>query len=361
MKNTKQDELVIDGRMGEGGGQVFRTSLSLAAALGRAVTIHDIRGGRPKPGLLRQHRAALRAVRDITGGQVEGDELGSRLVRFVPGGPPQGGKYHFGVGSAGSTMLVLQTALPPLLLADAPSVLTLEGGTHNPMAPPFEMFNESFLPQLRAMGLRIDATLERHGFFPAGGGQLRVDVQPAAKTVALELLERGAPQAPSCEVLLQNLSSDVAEREIKPVKKRMRWPADQFEVTEVRGGSGPGNVMLGRLPFANVTSVHTAFGMRARAGDRVGAELAADLRGYLSTDAPVCEHLADQLMLPMALFEGGRYRCSHVSEHTLTNAEVINLFLPGAVEIMPEEALATDDRDPRRAGLCPATVRAAGR
>ena len=333
MTTDSIQELHIDGQQGEGGGQVVRTSLSLAAALGRPITIENVRGGRRKPGLLRQHRTALRAVRDITGGEIEGDELGSLSVRFAPGERRAGGDYQFGIGSAGSTMLVLQTVLPPLLLANGPSTVTLEGGTHNPMAPPFEAFAESFLPQLRAMGLDVEATLERPGFFPAGGGLLRVEVQPAGKTKALELLERGTPGQATCEVLVQNLAKNVAKREWSAFQKRVHWNSDQFTAKVVEGGKGPGNVMYARQPFENVMAVHAAFGMRNVSSEIVGSQLASAVRGYEANDAPVCEHLADQLMLPFALFGGGSYRCTQVSEHTRTNADVINLFLPGAVTI----------------------------
>lgn len=342
MTQNRQAELQIDGQEGEGGGQVLRTSLSLAAALGRPITIQNVRGGRRKPGLLRQHRTALRAVREITGGHIEGDELGSLTVRFAPGERCRGGDYRFGIGSAGSTMLVLQTVLPPLLLADGPSTVTLEGGTHNPMAPPFEMFNESFLPQLRAMGLEVEATLLRPGFFPAGGGELRVEVQPAGATRALELLERGAPGPASCEVLIQNLGGKVATREWKAFQKRVHWNSEQFKVTTVEGGKGPGNVIYARQPFAQTTVVHAAFGMRTLPSEQVGRQLASTVRAYEASDAPVDEYLADQLMLPLALFGGGTYRCTEVSEHSRTNAGVINLFLPGAVTIEGGEALNGD-------------------
>ncbi|QDV06108.1 RNA 3'-terminal phosphate cyclase [Planctomycetes bacterium Poly30] len=331
--SSQQDELHIDGRQGEGGGQVLRTSLSLAAALGRPITIENVRGGRKKPGLLRQHRTALRAVRDLTEGQIEGDDLGSTSVRFLPGERCHGGNYHFAIGSAGSTMLVLQTVLPPLLLADAPSTLMLEGGTHNPAAPPFEMFAESFLPQLRSIGLEVEATLLRPGFFPAGGGQLRVEIQPAGGTQPLRLLERGKPGAASCEVVVQNLSSNVPDREWKTFQKRTYWKSSQLSVRDVQRGRGPGNVMFARQPFENVTTLHASFGMRTLSSELVGSHLAGLVRGYDASDAPVCEHLADQLMLPLALFSGGTYRCVQVSEHTRTNADVINLFLPGAVTI----------------------------
>ncbi|MEM9380380.1 MAG: RNA 3'-terminal phosphate cyclase, partial [Planctomycetota bacterium] len=243
-ESTSNETVVLDGRQGEGGGQVLRTSLSLAAALGRPVVVENVRGGRRKPGLLRQHRTALRAVRDITAGEVEGDELGSTSVRFTPGGPPLGGKYRFGIGSAGSTMLVLQTVLPPLLRAHEPSTVVLEGGTHNPSAPPFEFLDEAFLPCVRAMGAEATARLVRPGYFPGGGGELMVEVAPAAERRRLKLLAREDAGTPSVEVVVDGLPADIAEREWKAFRRKLHWTRDRLRVSEAKAGRSPGNVMI---------------------------------------------------------------------------------------------------------------------
>lgn len=329
----KNEDIIIDGRMGEGGGQVLRSSLSLAAALGRSVVIENVRGGRRKPGLLRQHRTALRGVRDITGGEIEGDELGATSVRFAPGECVHGGKYHFGIGSAGSTMLVLQTIVPPLLLAKAPSTILLEGGTHNPMAPTFECFADSFAPCLRAMGAEVTAELIRPGFFPAGGGQVRVDIRPVTAPRALELNERGAKGRSSCTVMTQNLPEHVAEREWKAFQKKVHWTRDRLVIQSVNGSRGPGNVMLARLESDALTTVFASFGAKNLSSELVGRQLGGLVRDYERTSAPVDVHLCDQLMLPMALLGGGSFRAAHISKHASTNAEVIGRFLEGAVEI----------------------------
>ncbi|MEM9382527.1 MAG: RNA 3'-terminal phosphate cyclase, partial [Planctomycetota bacterium] len=323
---------------GEGGGQVLRTSLSLAAALGRPVVVENVRGGRRKPGLLRQHRTALRAVRDITAGVVEGDELGSTTVRFTPGGPPQAGAYRFGIGSAGSTMLVLQTVLPPLLRADAPSSVVLEGGTHNPSAPPFEFFDEAFLPCLRAMGAEAAARLVRPGYFPGGGGELSVDVAPTAERRPLELLAREDAGTPSVEVVVDGLPADIAEREWKAFRRKLHWTRDRLRVSAEKAGRSPGNLMIARFPQAAHAAVLVAFGMRERSSEAVGGDLSRQVRDYVRSDAPVDEHLADQLMLPMALLGGGAFRCTGLSRHATTNAAVIDAFLPGAVRFEDDGA-----------------------
>lgn len=340
-------EIKIDGSQGEGGGQVLRTSLSLAAALGRPVTVENVRGRRRKPGLLRQHRTALRAVRDITSGTVEGDDLGSTTVRFVPGAPPRAGEYRVGIGSAGSTTLVLQTMLPPLLLAGGPSSVVLEGGTHNPMAPPFDFLAESFAPCLAAMGAKIEATLVRPGFFPAGGGELRVTCEPTEEPRPLRMLERGKAGRMSLEVVLAGgLPENIAEREWKAFQKSSYWSRDRYSMVRMEGGrGGGGNLMLARLRHGEHTTVLTSFGMRERSSEAVGNFLGREVQHFEASDTPVDAHLADQLMLPMALLGGGTFRAATGSEHARTNADVINSFLPGAVTLEggegPEPLLVT--------------------
>ena len=191
----------IDGSLGEGGGQVLRTSLALSMVTGQPVTLTNIRAGRAKPGLMRQHLACVQAATRICSAQNHGAELGSRALRFEPG-TVQPGHYRFDVGSAGSCLLVLQTVLPPLLLALQPSQLTLTGGTHNPMAPPFHFIDRSFVPLLRHMGAEVQLTLRRHGFYPAGGGEVEAVIHPSTTGLRpLVLEERGDVQDGPAEAL----------------------------------------------------------------------------------------------------------------------------------------------------------------
>ena len=163
----------IDGSQGEGGGQILRTALALALVTGKPFRITNIRAGRKKPGLLRQHLTAIQAAMAVGGAAAEGATIGSRDLVFHPGAITPG-TYRFAVGTAGSTTLVLQTILPALLCAGGESMLTLEGGTHNPFAPPFDFLQTTFLPQVNRLGPKVEAVLERPGFYPAGGGRFRV-------------------------------------------------------------------------------------------------------------------------------------------------------------------------------------------
>ena len=169
--------MTIDGSQGEGGGQVLRTSLSLSAITGKGVRLVKIRAGREKPGLKRQHLTCVRAVAAICGAEVSDVEVGANELDFRPG-PIRGGEYRFDVGTAGSVTLVAQTVIPVLLKADAPSSVTITGGTHVPFAPVWEFFAETYLPELRRMGARVEAEIESCGFYPAAGGVVKLRVWP---------------------------------------------------------------------------------------------------------------------------------------------------------------------------------------
>ena len=190
--------LTIDGSMGEGGGQILRSSLALSLVSSTPFRITSIRRGRKKPGLMRQHLTAVRAAAEISGAELSGDAIGSTELTFRPG-TVRGGDYRFATGGAGSTTLVFQTVLYPLLLAtDTPSTLRFEGGTHNPMAPPFDFIERSFLPLLARMVAPAAAetfatvALDRCGFYPAGGGAWSASLTPVRGLTHLSLLERGA-------------------------------------------------------------------------------------------------------------------------------------------------------------------------
>ena len=319
--------LTIDGSRGEGGGQILRTALALSAVTGAAFRIEKIRAGRARPGLMRQHLTSAQAAAEICGARMEGAEPGSTSLRFEPG-RVRAGAYRFAVGTAGSTTLVLQTVLPALLRADAPSSLVLEGGTHNPSAPPFDFLVRSFLPQLAKMGARVTATLEKPGFYPAGGGRFTVAIEPAAELKPLVLHARGEAGAQTVEAKVAGLSKQIAERELAAIGEVLGWERRAMQATVIGDAHGPGNVVLITIESEHVTEVVTGFGERGVSAEEVGARVAREAARYLATDAPVGEHLADQLLLPMALGGGGSFVTVEPSSHTRTQAELISLFLP---------------------------------
>jgi RNA 3'-terminal phosphate cyclase (ATP) len=330
--------ITIDGSQGEGGGQILRTSLALSAITGTSVTIEKIRAKRPKPGLQRQHLVAVQAAARVCGGQAEGAELGSRALTLHPQ-RPVGGDYHFDIGSAGSCTLVLQTVLPILLHAEGPSTVTITGGTHNGMAPPVEFLEESFLPVLHRVGISAAVELQRHGFYPAGGGAIWATVQPGVGTVALDLCERGKALGRHAEVLIANLPAHVASREALALKHGLHWSHDEVDEREVRA-DGPGNAIIARLRHAHLTTVVSAVGELRKPAEKVVQEVVKQIRRHTEAGVPVCEHLADQLLLPLALGAGGRFRTVAPSDHTTTNAAIIARFLG---EVVTVEQQGADD------------------
>lgn len=319
------DLLQIDGSMGEGGGQILRTSLSLSLITGRGFQMAKIRANRNNPGLQRQHLASVEAARAIGQAEVEGAQLGSQSLRFEPT-QIQPGDYHFSVGTAGSTTLVLQTVLPALLRASGPSALLLEGGTHNPMAPPFEFLERTYLPLIRAMGPKVNAKLDRHGFYPAGGGKIRVLIDPVPELRGIEIRERGEVQMRS-RAVVASLPRMIAERELKVLKRELRLDSADLEIEEIRSPA-PGNIAQVEVQSSSLTEVFTGFGEVKVRSEVVGTRLAGEVKRYLEANVPVGEHLADQLLLPMALAGSGSFLTMPLSLHSLTNVEVIKLFLP---------------------------------
>lgn len=205
--------IALDGAQGEGGGQILRSALSLSMITGQPFTITDIRAGRAKPGLLRQHLTAVKAATEICRATVEGAELRAQRLIFRPG-TVRGGDYRFAIGSAGSSTLVLQTVLPALWFADGPSRVEVSGGTDNPSAPPADFIRRVLEPLLAKMGIHQQTTLLRHGFYPAGGGVVATEVSPVALFNTLQLGERGNIVQMRGEVLLAGVPRHVAEREI---------------------------------------------------------------------------------------------------------------------------------------------------
>jgi RNA 3'-terminal phosphate cyclase (ATP) len=343
-------DLRIDGSHGEGGGQIVRSSLALALVTGRSVVIDNIRAGRKEPGLKRQHLTALNAAAEVCGGTVTGAAIGSRSVSLEPG-PVQPGSYHFSVGTAGSAMLVLQTVLPPLLIADGPSTLVLEGGTHNPWSPPFDFLQRVYLPLIERMGPRIVARLERPGFYPAGGGRVVVSIQPTPELRGFDLLERGDIVATRACVLLANLPRHIAERELDTVASKLRWRRDQCTIEEVQS-AGPGNVLTLEVESQHVTEQFTAFGRLGIRAEQVAREAIAEAEQYLATDAPVGPHLADQLLLPLGISAwqaaqrgdkngGGFFRTLPLTDHSMTHIEVLRSILGVRIEVEPADDGAT--------------------
>jgi RNA 3'-terminal phosphate cyclase (ATP) len=318
--------LTIDGSFGEGGGQILRSSLALSILTGRPFRIEKIRAGRGKPGLMRQHLTAVRAAAEVCSAEVAGDEIGSLCVNFTPG-KVRGGEYAFSIGTAGSTTLVLQTVLLPLTLASEPSRITLEGGTHNPFAPPFDFLAKAYLPLIKRMGPTVSIQLDRPGFYPAGGGRIIVDIEPARKLEPVELMERGKLVSRRACAQLASLPHHIAERELRVIQRKLNWPGSCLEIREITNSHGPGNIVTIEVEYEHVTEVFTGFGEIGRPAEDVATHAVQQYQRYIKTAAPVGEYLTDQLILPLALAGGGAFVSCGLSRHSETHLELVRQFL----------------------------------
>jgi RNA 3'-terminal phosphate cyclase (ATP) len=319
--------LSIDGSYGEGGGQIIRTSLALALITGKSFRAFNVRARRERPGLQRQHLTAVTAAAAIGGAKVDGAHVGSKEFTFAPV-EVRPGDYKFSIGTAGSTMLVLQAVLPPLMTASAPSLLLFEGGTHNTHAPPFEFIQKTFLPLINRMGPNVSVELARYGFYPPGGGRFNVYVEPARELRRLDLVERGAILSERARALVVNLPAHIGERELAVVSKQLGWMPDQLDLEASIDANSPGNVLTISVESESLTEVFTGVGERGVPAERIASRVVREARNYLDAGVPVGEHLADQLLIPLALARGGSFVTVTPTLHTTTNIEVIKKFLP---------------------------------
>ncbi len=316
--------ITIDGSEGEGGGQMLRSSASLSLVTGQAFQITNIRGGREKPGMMRQHVTAIEAACAISDSTCEGLEVGTSEITFRPG-TVKAGEYNFAVGTAGSANLVLQTILPPLLFADGPSHITLEGGTHNIGAPPYDFIERAFLPLINRMGPSVSAKLVRHGFYPRGGGKMEIDIQPAPLR-RIDCLDRGELRSVIGTAIFAGLPYDIAEREVKTARNVLNWEEDAIAVRQLPEDQGPGNILLLEAEYDHVTEIVSGFGKFGIKAERLAKTAAMRMKGYMEGQAFAGPYLTDQLLLPFALAGGGSFTCVNPSQHARTGADIIARF-----------------------------------
>ena len=328
--------ITIDGTQGEGGGQILRTSLSLSAITQTPFRMVNVRARREVPGLKRQHLTCVRAVAEVCGAQVEGDEVGSLALSFSPD-PIRGGEYRFDVGTAGSATLVAQTVLPVLLMADIPSSVTISGGTHVQWAPIWEFFAFAYLPQLRAMGAEVETELIRHGFYPAAGGEIRLSIKPFDKARANKswsFTGLGDYRGGRVVGIVSNIPRVIAENEAEIVSHKLPDLSLRQEVLEAQS-PGPGNCCFAQLDFANASVVVSEVGSYNRSRKAVANGVVSQVRRFLKAGAAVEEHLADQLLVPLAVLlsrhgdspEKLGMTIEKETLHYTTNRDVIGRFV----------------------------------
>ena len=341
--------IYIDGSYGEGGGQVLRTSLSLATITGQPIRIERIRAGRKKPGLAAQHLTGVRAAAAICNAQVQGDELGSTNLEFTPSYSVQAGKYTFDVSdaregrSAGAVTLVLQTILLPLALARGDSQIILRGGTHVAYSPSLSYIEQVYLPILKRMGVQAEVRLHRWGWYPQGGGEVELHVSGGSTLSSINLLERGKLQEVRGLAVVTQLPSHIPQRMASRAENLLHEAHLKATVRPLRErGVAPGAGIFLTAEYEDSLAGFGALGRLGLPADKVAEIACQELLNFHKTNAPVEEHLADQLLLPAALgSETSQYRVAEISTHLTTNAWVIHQFGIASITIDEVERVVT--------------------
>jgi len=314
----------LDGGQGEAGGQILRSALALSICTQQPFRLANVRIHRDMPGLLRRHFAAIDAAADIANADVSGAQIGSRELTFRPR-RSHAGNYTFDVGANGSCSLVLQTVLPVLLLADAPSSVRINGGTHHKSTPSFDCLQRAFVPLLERMGEHIELSLSAYGFPPQGSGALHAEIAPSTLT-PIHVHERGARISQFAEAYVAGLPADVGQRELTTIARHLHWQSDQLHLRTLPASIGRGNAISVTLAYEHVTEVFTGFTEPGVRAETVAHQVAMEVESYLSRSAPIGPYLADQLLLPMALSGGGSFTTTLPTAHFYSNAAVIERF-----------------------------------
>jgi RNA 3'-terminal phosphate cyclase (ATP) len=319
----------IDGMMGEGGGQVLRSSLSLSLLTGKPVRLTRIRAGRARPGLRYQHRMAVQAAGLISNARVEGDRIGSQELYFSPAAVVPG-SYHFDIGTAGSTALVLQTVLLPLALAAGESRLHISGGTHVPWSPCFHYLDWHWRVLMAHLGVNFELDLVMAGFYPQGGGMVHAVLPGSARLRGLRLCERGRLLRVRGLSAVANLAEEIGVRQRNTAVQRLRGLGCDIDIAVTAlPAHSRGTVVVLLAEFEHSQACFFALGRRGKRAEQVAGEAVDELLKFLASNGAVDRWLADQLLLPMSCAGQPSALCtSEVTTHLLTNADVIRQFLP---------------------------------
>ena len=327
----------IDGARGEGGGQVLRSALTLSLMTERPFRIVNIRARRSNPGLRAQHLASVQAATAVGQAVVAGVRLGSRQIEFQPS-PIKPGSFCFEIPTAGSTSLVLQTVFLPLSTAKSPSAIEIIGGTHVPWSPCFHYLEGNWLRALRSRGFRATLDMEMAGFYPRGGGRITAMVQPSTATTPLHCLQRGNLIRVRGLSAASNLPESIAERQRDQAVKQLTYLDCPLDIDcQTLPSPGKGTFLLLHADFESGQASYFSLGARGKPAERVADETVNALQAFLRGKGVVDEYLADQLLLPLAFAEGvSAFQPSRITQHLLTNAEVIRTFDVAEIDIRGE-------------------------
>jgi RNA 3'-phosphate cyclase len=334
--------LEIDGSYGEAGGQILRTAIALSAITKTPIKVINIRAKRPSPGLKSQHLIGIKAAAQLCNAKLTGATMGSTEVTFEPGKIKTGG-FKFDVGTAGSVTLVLQTLVPIAAFAPGKVKLEIIGGTNVAWSPPIEYFQNIFCDYAERFGLLINPSVEKHGFFPSGGGLVKIEINPIKNSKPIYLTSRGKLlDIKVWSIASLNLAkAEVADRQIEGFEKALL-----ISDAKVKGfadyikSDSTGSSIYAHALFENCKLGVSSLGEEHKSAEKVGEEAAHDLLKEVNSGACVDKHMADQLIPFLGLF-GGSFITSEITDHTKTNIFITEKFMKRKFEI-EDNKITTD-------------------
>jgi RNA 3'-phosphate cyclase len=344
----------IDGSYGEGGGQLVRTSVALAAITGQSVHLYNIRAKRNNPGLAPQHLTGVKAVAALCGAVVEGVEARTREIIFRPG-PLRGGQFDFHVGTAGSITLVLQAVLPVAATCGEPVLMNITGGTDVHAAPPLDYFRYILLPLLLQMGVKAKIEVLCRGYYPRGGGRIAVEVEslPALKPLALN--KPGTLAGISGFAHISNLPAHIVHRmAASALAELSNFPAPAIDRAELGRDKaiGSGGAILLAADMGNTTLGASAVAQRGVPAERLGSLAGRLLREEILSGATLDIHASDQVLIYLALgvMNGGTssFLARSLSSHAATTIWLLEQFLPVRFDISEQQGLVRISAGPNR-------------
>ena len=322
------ETLKIDGSICHGGGQILRSALALSAILGKPFEMHSIRKNRSQPGLRRQHLCGVLAAAEICGAKLEGAELGSEDLLFIPK-KIKAGTYQFAVGTGGSVSLVLQSILLPLAVQKVKSHISVAGGTYTPQAPTAEFFTETLVPRMNQMGYSVKAEITRAGFFRIGGGLVQVDCCRKDNFMPVYWMEKESPR----KCFIQIVTSHFPEKTTLKVAKLIREELSkmrnmipyELEIMENPDIEEPGAAVIVRTA-GRIPTVFSEIAQYGYSSEALARSLGKQIRSFLAASAPIESHLADQIILPLFFAAGGIFLTKSSSEHLESCIKILELF-----------------------------------
>jgi RNA 3'-terminal phosphate cyclase (ATP) len=330
-----ENMLVIDGGLGEGGGQILRTCLALSLLTGKEFTLMDIRQGRKNPGLRAQHLNAVRLAEKIGNARVEGAEFGSTRLTYSPEKIGTG-NFTCDIGTAGSTSLVLQTIYLPLSFGEGQSKLNITGGTHVPFAPTFDFLKMHWMTYIKRIGFQLSISLGQAGFYPKGGGQIRALINPIKEVSGFTLTQRGSLKQIYGISAVANLDRSIAIRQRDQI---IRLLGKKYPLNDIRIQNLPshykGTTICLVCQFEHSKCCYSSLGKPGKPAEIVAQEVCDEIEHFMSTRAVMDEYLSDQLLLPLSIAGvDSHFTTAKITDHLRTNADVIKLFVDSKIEIV---------------------------